>query len=230
MSQQMWTNVDRYLTDLFVPSDPVLDAVLAASEAAGLPSINVSPTQGKLLMLMGQVVGARSILEVGTLGGYSAIWLARGLSPGGYLITLESDEKYAAVARANFSRASLSGVVDLRLGPALGTLPAIAAEGKGPFDLIFIDGDRPHYPEYFEWALKLARPGTLIITDNVVRDGAVTDPSSSDTGVQGVRRFNQAAATESRAVTTAIQIVSPKGHDGFAISRVKGGRKLRTEN
>ncbi|MFN6561474.1 MAG: O-methyltransferase [Nostoc sp. ChiSLP01] len=220
MTQEQWTAVDRYLTDLFVPPDAVLDAALEASAAAGLPPHNVSPNQGKLLLLLAQLQGARTILEIGTLGGYSTIWLARGLPSDGYLITLEADPKHAEVAQSNIARADLSDVVEVRVGQALSTLPQLAAEGRGPFDLIFIDADKPNNPDYLAWALKLSRRGSLIIADNVVRNGAVIDTASSDASVQGVRRFNELLASEPRVSTTALQTVGSKGYDGFAIALV----------
>jgi predicted O-methyltransferase YrrM len=219
-SNDQWISVDRYITDLLVPPDPALDAALQASAAAGLPAINVAPNQGKFLMLLAQIRGARNILEIGTLGAYSTIWLARALPADGRLITLEADPKHADVARANIERAGLAHVVQLRLGPALETLPQIAAEGRGPFDLIFIDADKPGYPDYFRWALKLSRLGSVIIADNVVRDGAVIDPASDDPKVQGMRRFNELLAGESRVSATEIQTVGSKGYDGFAIAVV----------
>jgi predicted O-methyltransferase YrrM len=219
-SNDQWTAVDRYITDLLVPPDPALDAALQASAAAGLPAINVAPNQGKFLMLLAQIQGARNILEVGTLGAYSTIWLARALPADGHLITLEADPKHAEVARANIARAGLAQVVELRLGPALETLPRLAAEGAGPFDLIFIDADKPGYPDYFRWALKLSRRGSVIIADNVVRDGAVIDPASDDPRVQGMRRFNELLAAEPRVSATEIQTVGSKGYDGFALALV----------
>jgi predicted O-methyltransferase YrrM len=220
MNQDKWTAVDRYITDLFVPRDPALEAALAASDAAGLPQINVAPNQGKLLQLLAQACGARSILEIGTLGGYSTIWLARALPADGRLITLEAEPKHAEVAQANIARAGLSGVVELRLGPALTTLSQLAAEGRGPFDFIFIDADKPSYPDYFAWALKLSRRGSLIIADNVVRMGAVADAASDDDRVQGARRFNELLAAEPRVSATIIQTVGGKGYDGFAMALV----------
>jgi len=220
MTQQLWTSVDDYITDLFVPFDPVMKEALATSEAAGLPSISVAPNEGKLLMLMAQICGARRILEIGTLGGYSTIWLARGMAPGGSLITLEASAKHAEIARLNIARASLANVVEVLVGPALDTLPQLAAEGRGPFDLIFIDANKEGYAEYFAWALKLARPGSVIIADNVIRDGEILDPASSDTRVQGVRRFNELLAKEPRVKATVIQTVGKKGHDGMAIAIV----------
>ncbi len=220
MSQELWTSVDRYLNDLLVASDPALDAALEASANAGLPAINVAPNQGKLLHLLARLQGARVILEIGTLGGYSTIWLARALPPGGRLITLEANPRHADVARANIARAGLEHVVDLRLGPALETLPLLAVEGRGPFDLIFIDADKPGYADYFRWALKLSRRGTVIIADNVVRKGAVADAATEDPLVQGVRRFMEVVAGEPRVSATAIQTVGSKGYDGLAIAVV----------
>jgi predicted O-methyltransferase YrrM len=224
MTQEQWTAVDRYLTDLLVPPDPALDAALQASAAAGLPPIHVSPNQGKLLLLLARVQGARAILEIGTLGGYSTIWLARALPAGGRLITLEADPRHAEVARANIARAGLADVVELRLGRALETLPQLAAEGRGPFDLIFIDADKPSYPDYLAWVLKLSRRGSLILADNVVRDGAVIDAASGDPRVQGVRRFHELLAAEPRVSATAIQTVGSKGYDGFALALVTADR------
>ena len=220
MSREQWTAVDRYIADLLVPSDAALDAALASSTAAGLPAINVSPPLGKLLHILARVRGARTILEIGTLGGYSTIWLARALPAGGRLVTLEADAKHAEIARANIARAGLSDVVDLRLGLALDTLPKIAAEGRGPFDLIFIDADKQHNADYFRWAVDLSRKGSVIIVDNVVRDGKVIDAASADAMVQGVRRFNEALAAEPRVSATEIQTVGSKGYDGFAIAVV----------
>jgi len=217
MPEDQWTEVDQYFSESLLPSDPILESALEASVAAGLPAISVSPNQGKLLQMLAQIVGARSILEIGTLGGYSTIWMARGLRAGGRLITLEVDPKHAEVAQLNVARAGLRDVVDVRIGNAVEILPQLSAERRGPFDLIFIDADKPNIPAYFEWALKLSRPGTLIIVDNVVRDGAVIDPDSSDPSVQGVRRFIQLLGAESRASGTVIQTVGIKGYDGFAI-------------
>jgi predicted O-methyltransferase YrrM len=215
--QDQWSAVDSYIADLFLAPDPALEAALASSAAAGLPTINVSPTQGKLLHVLARVQGARRILEIGTLGGYSTIWLARALPADGRLITLEIDPRHAEVARANISRAGLAGVVEIRLGPALDTLPKLVSEGRGPFDLIFIDADKPGYADYLKWSLKLARRGTLIIGDNVVRKGAVADPGSKDENVQGIRKFNEVLAAEKRVTTTVIQTVGSKGYDGLAL-------------
>ena len=220
MTQEQWTAVDRHLTNLLVPPEPALEAALAASAAAGLPPIHVSPVQGKLLQLLAQMQGARRILEIGTLGAYSTIWLARALPPGGRLITLEADPKHAEVARANLARAGLTSIVELRLGNAVDTLSQLAAEGHGPFDLIFIDADKPNTPTYFTWALKLSRRGSLIIIDNIVRRGAVVDAASSDPAVQGVRRLLELIAAEARVSATGIQTVGAKGYDGFALARV----------
>ena len=220
MSVELWAAVDRYMNALIVPGDPALDAALADSAAAGLPSISVSPNQGKLLHLLARVQGARSILEIGTLGGYSTIWLARALPEGGRLVTLEVDPKHAEVALANLARAGLAAVVDLRLGPALETLPRLAAEGIGAFDFVFIDADKVSTPDYFAWALKLTRPGSVIIVDNVVRKGAVVDESSDDPSVRGVRRLYEMLAKEPRVSATAIQTVGTKGYDGFALALV----------
>ncbi len=220
MSQEQWTAVDRYLTDLLVPPDAALEAALADSAAAGLPAINVSPNQGKLLHLLARLMGARTVLEIGTLGGYSTIWLARALPPGGRLVTLEADARHAEVARANLARAGVDGVVELRLGPALETLPQLAAEGRGPFDFIFIDADKEGYPDYLAWSLRLSRRGTLIVADNVVRKGAVIDPACDDPRVLGARRFNELLAADPRVSATAIQTVGGKGYDGFALALV----------
>jgi predicted O-methyltransferase YrrM len=217
MSRELWTAVDRYIDDLLVPPDTALDATLHATAEAGMPAIAVSPSQGKLLMFLAQALGARKILEIGTLGGYSTIWLARGLADGGRLLTLEADAKHAEVARSNIARAGLADVVDVRLGRALDTLPRL--ESDGPFDLIFIDADKPSYSEYLEWAIRLSRGGSLIIADNVVRNGAVIDKASSDPNVQGVRRFNDLLAAETRVTATVMQTVGTKGYDGFAIAR-----------
>jgi predicted O-methyltransferase YrrM len=216
MTQELWTAVDHYLEEMLVSSDPALDAALEASAASDLPSIQVSPTQGKLLHLLAKGMGARRILEIGTLGGYSTIWLARALPADGKLITLELEQKHAEVARTNIARAGLANVVDLRLGPALDTLPKLASEGLR-FDMIFIDADKPGYAQYFPWAVKLSRPGTVIIADNVVRKGAVADPGSTDANVQGIRRFYEAVKAEPRVSATSIQTVGSKGYDGFAL-------------
>jgi predicted O-methyltransferase YrrM len=221
MTQEQWTAVDNYLCGFLVQPDAALDAAVHASTAAGLPAIQVSPLQGKLLHLLARMQGARTILEMGTLGGYSTIWLARALPADGRLVTLEVNPAHADVARANIARAGLTNVVDLRLGPALDTLPQLVTEKRGPFDLIFIDADKENIPEYFHWALSLSRPGTLIVVDNVIREGAVVDGASDDPRVQGVRRFNQLLASETRVSATVIQTVGSKGYDGFTFALVK---------
>jgi predicted O-methyltransferase YrrM len=213
-TDELWTAIDDYLQDCLVPGDDVLEAALAASEQAGLPRISVAPNQGKLLMLLARAIGARRILEIGTLGGYSTIWLARGLPPDGQLITLEANPDYAEIARANIAQAGLASVVDVRVGHAQDTLPGLAAEG--PFDLIFIDADKPGTPGYLQWALKLSRRFSLIIVDNVVREGAVLD-TDGDANVQGMRRFFELAAADPRVSGTALQTVGAKGHDGLAV-------------
>ena len=215
---QRWRDVDDYFTELLIPDDPVLAGTLAASRAAGLPDIQVSPTQGRLLNLLARLCGARRILELGTLGGYSTIWLARALPPGGQLVTLEADPAHADVARANLARAGLADSVELVLGPAAQTLPGLT----GPFDLIFIDADKPGYPEYLRACLPLSRPGTVLVADNVVRDGQVADPGSTDERVQGVRRFTELVAAEPRLTATGIQTVGVKGYDGFVLALVTG--------
>ncbi|MCW3047257.1 MAG: O-methyltransferase [Solirubrobacterales bacterium] len=223
MTQQRWSAVDRYIADLLLPPDPSLDAALEASAAAGLPAHHISPAQGKLLQLLALMQGAQTILEVGTLGGYSAIWLGRALPVGGRLVALEGDPGYAAVARANVDRAGLADVVEIRVGPALDTLPLLAEEGRGPFDMIFIDADKRSNAEYLAWALELSRPGSVIVADNVVRGGAVAGDGDGDASVQGVRRFYELLASDPRVSATAIQTVGLKGHDGFAIGLVTGG-------
>jgi predicted O-methyltransferase YrrM len=220
MTKEIWGDVDQYINEKFVPPDAALLAALQRSESAGLPAINVSPSQGKLLHLLAMAQGARAILEIGTLGGYSTIWLARALPESGRLTTLEAEPKHAAVARENIASAGLSGIVEVRLGRALDTLPKLAAEGRGPFDLIFIDADKPGYPDYFAWALKLSRRGSLIIADNVIRNGAVIDAASADPNVQGMRRFYDLVAAEPRVSATAIQTVGSKGYDGFILAVV----------
>jgi len=216
----LWADVDAYIDGLFVPPDPALDAALEASDAAGLPRIAISPSQGKLLHLLARLGGARRILEIGTLGGYSAIWLARALPPGGVVITLEADAKHAQVARANIERAGLAAVVEVRLGLAQETLPLLAREGAGPFDLVFIDADKRGYPDYLRWSLELTKPGSLIIADNVVRHGLVLDAASDDADIQGLRRFNEMLASEPRLTATVLQTVGVKQHDGFAFALV----------
>jgi predicted O-methyltransferase YrrM len=220
MSQEQWNAVDQYFTDVFVSDDPVLEAALRAASEAGLPPIHVAPNQGKLLAILARSIGARSILEIGTLGGYSTIWLARALAPGGSMVTLEVDPKHAAVARDNLARAELSDVVEVRVGRAVDTLPQIAAEARGPFDLVFIDADKPSNPAYLEWALKLTRRGSLIIIDNIVRDGRVVDGASADPSLKGTRQVIHMLAAEPRVIATGIQTVGSKGYDGFAVALV----------
>ncbi len=222
MTQDRWTAVDDYFNDHLVPADPVLDGALTRAADAGLPAINVAPNQGKFLSLLAQAVGAQRILEIGTLGGYSTIWLARALPPNGKLITLEVDPKHAEVARANFQNAGLAAQIDLRVGRALDSLPALAQEGLPPFDLVFIDADKESNPDYFAWALKLTRPGSLIVVDNVVRGGRVIDAASSDPSTQGVRRLNELIAAEPRVQATMLQTVGSKGYDGFTLALVTG--------
>jgi predicted O-methyltransferase YrrM len=220
MSEELWARVDRYLADTMVKPDSALDQALADSDTAGLPSIAVPPGHGKLLQILARLVNARTILEIGTLGGYSAIWLARALKPGGRLISLEADATHAKLARANIARAGLQNVVDVRLGAALETLPRIAAEKIGPFDLVFIDADKPNTPRYFTWALTLARVGSIIVVDNVVRKGEVVNADTADPNVQGMRVFLDLAGSERRVDATAIQTVGAKGYDGFSIMLV----------
>lgn len=220
MNEDTWTQVDSYVVDLFLPSDPVLDAAVASADAAGLPEIAVSPAQGMLLMTLAKATGARRILEIGTLGGYSAIWLARALPDDGHLVTLEYSPKHAEVARGNIARAGLSDRVEVIVGAAAETLPQLAAAGRGPFDLIFIDADKVGYTTYLEWSLQLSRPGTLIIADNVVRDGRVIDADDQDPNVTGVREFNARLAAEPRVSATILQTVGAKGYDGLAVAVV----------
>ncbi len=226
MDQDLWTALDGYIVEHLLAPDPALDAAAASSEEAGLPPIAITPNQGKLLQLLARIHGAQSILELGTLGGYSTIWLARALPAGGRMVTLERNPEYAKLAHANISRAGLADVVELRVGAALETLPELHSEGAGPFDLIFIDADKQNYPGYLEWSLKLSRVGSLIVGDNVVRGGAILDPAAEDPdfgdgGVAaGVRRFYDLLAAESRVSATAVQTVGAKGHDGFALALV----------
>jgi predicted O-methyltransferase YrrM len=220
MSKDQWNAVDDYFTNLLVPSDPVLEAALRDSDAAGLPAQNVAPNQGKLLQLLVQMHGAKKILELGTLGGYSAIWLARALPKGGRLITLEANPTHAEVAKKNITRAGLAHLVDLRVGKAVDTLPLLERDNVAPFDFIFIDADKPSNPDYLKWSLKLSRPGTVIVADNVVRDGEVVNAHSTNANVQGVRRFFELLAAEPRVSATALQTVGSKGYDGFALAIV----------
>jgi predicted O-methyltransferase YrrM len=220
MSQDLWTAVDTYLSTTLIPTDPILDAVIKSCADANLPVIAVPPTLGQFLNLTARMIGAKNILEIGTLGGYSTIWLARALPPSGLLITLEYDPKHAQVACANFARAGLQGKIELHLGKALDSLPKIAATQRAPFDLIFIDADKKNNPQYFAWALKLSRPGSLIIIDNVVREGGILDAASTDPDIQGTRELFALMASEPRLLCTALQTVDAKGHDGFALALV----------
>lgn len=220
MNEKTWNDVDDFITSLLVPADPVLDWALAASSAAGLPEIAVSPVQGMLLMILAKAVGARRILEIGTLGGYSTIWLARGLPPDGLLISLEFNPTHAAVARDNIDRAGFGEQVEVRVGRAQDTLPELVDEEQGPFDLIFIDADKPGYSDYLEWSLRLARPGTLIIADNVVRQGKVLDADSDDPNARAVRVFSEKMAADRRLASTILQTVGSKGYDGLAFALV----------
>jgi predicted O-methyltransferase YrrM len=217
MAQEIWTAVDRYFGDLLVQEDAALQSAVSQSAAAGLPPIQVSSVQGKFLYLTARMMGARKILEIGTLGGYSTIWLAKALPEGGRVVTLEISPKHAEVARHNWEHAGVGEKIELRLGKALELLPGLTSDGQGPFDLIFIDANKSNMPEYFEWSLKLARPGTVIIADNVVRDGAVLDANTGDEDVQGVRRFAEMVGKEKRVSATVLQTVGGKGYDGFAI-------------
>ncbi|WP_224364333.1 O-methyltransferase [Hyalangium versicolor] len=219
MNPESWTAVDDYLVSSLVEADPILEQALADSHAAGLPSINVAPNQGKLLHLLVRMIGAKRILEVGTLGGYSTIWLARALPPEGRVITLEYEPRHAEVAHKNLARAGLSGQVEVQVGRAIDLLPKL--EPAAPFDFVFIDADKPSNPDYFAWALKLTRPGSVIVVDNVVRSGAVVEPQGNAT-VQGIRRMMEMIAAEPRVTATAIQTVGSKGWDGFCLIRVVG--------
>jgi len=218
-----WTAVDSYFEEKLLPADPVLEETLRASEAAGLPSIQVSPSQGKLLYLLAKAQGVRTILEVGTLAGYSTIWLGRALPRGGRLLTLEVNPKHAEVARVNVARAGLGALVEIRLGPAVETLAKLLSDHEGPFDFVFVDADKPNTRTYFDWAVRLSRPGTLIVVDNVVRKGELANASSDDPNVRGMRAFLEALASDSRVSATGIQTVGTKGYDGFVLARVVDG-------
>ncbi|MFE3905236.1 O-methyltransferase [Streptomyces sp. NPDC059153] len=222
MTLAQWTEVDDYFNGLLVGPDEALDAAVEAGDKAGLPAIQVAANQGKLLNLLARLQGARTVLEIGTLGGYSTIWLARALPEGGKVVTLEADPAYAEIARANIERAGLANVVEIRVGRALDTLPELVAEGHGPFDVVFIDADKPSNPDYLAWSLKLTRPGSLIVADNVVRDGEVVDGGSGDPKVQGVRRFTELVAADPRLSATALQTVGSKGYDGLMMVLVTG--------
>ena len=221
MSDETWSAVDRYLENELLPEDPIFHEVLRATEVAGLPLIQVSPLQGGFLGLLARAIGARQILEVGTLGGYSAIWLGRALPPGGHLVTLEVNSAHAEVARRNLARAGLADCVEIRLGPAIETLPKLLEEGAGPFDLTFLDADKPSSVDYFDWALRLSHPGSVIVVDNVVRHLAVAPSSSSDASGRGMRRLIERISAEPRVSATALQTVGRKGHDGFLLAVVR---------
>lgn len=220
MQEELWSKVEEYVDGLLIAADPVLEAARKASEDAGLPVIAVTASQGRLLHLLAKMMGARRILEIGTLGGYSTIWMARALPADGRLVTLEFEPKHFEVAKANIARAGLSDCVDQRLGAALDSLPKLEAEGAGPFDFMFIDADKENCAPYFEWAVRLSRPGTVVVVDNVIREGEVADAESADTMVQGIRRFNEAVAAEPRVTATTVQTVGSKGYDGFTLIRV----------
>jgi predicted O-methyltransferase YrrM len=220
MPEAVWSDVDRYLAEALIPADPILEAALAANAAAGLPSIDVSPTQGKWLHLLAKIQGATRILEIGTLGGYSTIWLARALPLNGRLITLEFEPKHAAVAQQNIARAGLSHLVEIRVGAAADSLAQLHAEDPTPFDLIFIDADKPNNPTYLEWALKFSHTGTLIVVDNVIRDGKISDPNDPDPSITGTRTMFEMLAANPCVSATALQTVGSKGYDGFALALV----------
>jgi predicted O-methyltransferase YrrM len=222
MSQDQWTVVDNYFDELFAPKDDVLSAAQKAIVDAGLPAISVSPSQGKLLHVLAKMRGVRKILEIGTLGGYSTIWMARALPADGRVITLEIDPKHADVARANFARAGLASQIEVKVGKAIESLPQLDASGAGPFDLVFIDADKVSTPDYLTWTFRLTKPGSLIIIDNVVRNGAVADPTSTNADVQGVQKALAMLAADKRVITAATQTVGSKGYDGFAIAFVIG--------
>ena len=221
MDEERWREVDEYLVSHLLAEDEALDEALARSEAAGLPRINVAANQGKLLELLSKIQGSRRILEIGTLGGYSTIWLARSLPEGGTLLSLELEAGNADVARANIERAGLESLVEVRVGPAAKSLRELVAAGSEPFDFIFIDADKESYPEYLELSVQLSRTGTVIVADNVVREGEVINPDSLDSRVQGIRQFLDAAAKNDRLDGTAVQTVGAKGYDGFALFVVK---------
>ena len=215
-----WADVDDYLEAALLAPDPALDAAVAANDAAELPPIDVTPLQGKLLHVLALATGARRVLELGTLGGYSTIWLARAVGPSGRVVTLEVSERHAAVARENLRRAGVEERVEIRLGAALDTLPRLAEERVEPFDLVFIDADKANMAAYLDWAIRLARPGALILGDNVIRNGAVADASSTDENVIGVRALFDALSRDRRVSASAVQTVSRKGYDGLAVAVV----------
>ena len=219
-AKETWKQVDRYFTNALIASDDGFDAAMKANRKADLPAIDVTALQGKFLEILVRTTGARRVLEIGTLGGYSTLWLASALPENGVVVTLELEPRHAGVAMHNLKSAGLANKVDLRVGPAAKTLKALAQEHTAPFDFIFIDADKASYPEYLEWSMKLSRTGTLIVTDNVVRDGKVIDPENPDPHIQGVRRFTELVAAEPRLSTTVLQTVGSKGYDGFALSVV----------
>jgi predicted O-methyltransferase YrrM len=218
MSQDVWTAVDAFIDESIVQEDDALRAARAAIADAGLPQISVAPNQGKLLWILARSHRARRVLEIGTLGGYSTIWLARAVGSGGRVITMEAEPMHAEVARGNISRAGVASVVEIRIGRALELLPNVVQDA--PFDLVFIDADKPNIPQYFEWALRITRPNGLILVDNVVRDGALADASSTDPNVIGVRRLHALLSTERRVSATTIQTVGSKGYDGLTVALV----------
>jgi predicted O-methyltransferase YrrM len=225
MTQELWAAVDEYIGDELTPDDDALQAVRDASEMTGLPAVAIPANLGKLLELLVRIMGARNVLEIGTLGGYSAVWLARALPADGRLITLEANPRYAEVAQVNIATAGLARITEVRVGPALQSLQQLVDEGAGPFDLIFIDADKQNNPTYLEWSLKLSRPGAVIVADNVVRAGAILDPDGTDPrlgagGIQSLRRFYEMLASDPRVTATVIQTVGAKGHDGFALALV----------
>jgi caffeoyl-CoA O-methyltransferase len=221
VEQNLFAAVDAYIDGLFVPGDPALEGALRAAAEAGLPEIHVSPAQGKLLYLLARLCGARRILEIGTLAGYSAIWLARALPEGGRLVSLEFSPQHAGVARANLERAGLAARCEVIVGPALESLAALASRGEAPFDMIFIDADKPGYTAYLDWAVRLARPGSLLVADNVVREGRVLSPDPADASAIGARDFNAALAADPRVEAVVVQLVGAKGHDGVALAVVR---------
>jgi predicted O-methyltransferase YrrM len=221
MTKEQWTAVDHFIEEELLPPDPALAAALRSTAEASMPAIGVSPPQGKMLELLVRIRGARAVLELGTLAGYSTIWLARGLPADGRLVTLEVNPEYAEVARANIARAGFDHLVEQRIGPAIETLPALVDEGYGPFDLIFVDADKASYPDYLPWTLKLAAPGTVIVGDNLVRGGTVIDPTNDDPSSRGSRRFTELLGAEPGVSATLIQTVGSKGYDGFALALVE---------
>ncbi len=216
MAQEIWPAVDDYITETLVKPDSIFEEILRRSDAAGLPNINVTPAQGKFLQLLARSLNARSILEIGTLGGYSTTWLAKGLAGGGRVLTIEAEPRHAEVARGNLELAGVAEKVEVVVGRGIDVLERLASEGQR-FDFVFIDADKPGYADYFRWSVRLSRAGTVIIADNVVRGGRVADPATTDAGVVGIRRFHEAVAAEPRASATAIQTVGAKGYDGFAM-------------